>query len=82
MHKEYILLNGFWKAKKGFTAGFHVPLTRRYGNENGNGRSAASGNSARISAQGFTFCVTVDSNWIVCRPKQIRLLVEHFENKL
>ena len=27
MHKEYILLDGFWKAKKGFTAGFHVPLT-------------------------------------------------------
>ena len=27
MHKEYILLNGFRKAKKGFTAGFHVPLT-------------------------------------------------------
>ena len=26
MHKEYILLNGFRKAKKGFTAGFHVPL--------------------------------------------------------
>ena len=25
MHKEYILLNGFRKAKKGFTAGFHVP---------------------------------------------------------
>ena len=29
MHKEYILLNGFWKAKKGFTAGFHVPLNVR-----------------------------------------------------
>ena len=27
MHKEYILLNGFTKAKRGFTAGFHVPLT-------------------------------------------------------
>ena len=27
MHKEYILLNGFRKAKKGFTAGFHVPLS-------------------------------------------------------
>ena len=27
MHKEYILLNGFRKAKRGFTAGFHVPLT-------------------------------------------------------
>ena len=27
MHREYILLNGFRKAKKGFTAGFHVPLT-------------------------------------------------------
>ena len=27
MHKEYILLNGFRKAKKDFTAGFHVPLT-------------------------------------------------------
>ena len=26
MHKEYIMLNGFRKAKKGFTAGFHVPL--------------------------------------------------------
>ena len=26
MHKEYILLNGFRKAQKGFTAGFHVPL--------------------------------------------------------
>ena len=26
MHKEYILLNGFMKAKKDFTAGFHVPL--------------------------------------------------------
>ena len=26
MHKEYILLNGFRKAKKDFTAGFHVPL--------------------------------------------------------
>ncbi len=25
MHKEYILLNGFRKAKRGFTAGFHVP---------------------------------------------------------
>ena len=29
MHKEYILLNGFRKAKKGFTAGFHVPLTKK-----------------------------------------------------
>ena len=27
MHREYILLNGFRKDKKGFTAGFHVPLT-------------------------------------------------------
>ena len=27
MHKEYILFNGFRKAKKGFTAGFHVPLS-------------------------------------------------------
>ena len=27
MPKEYILLNYFRKAKKGFTAGFHVPLT-------------------------------------------------------
>ena len=26
MHREYILLNGFRKDKKGFTAGFHVPL--------------------------------------------------------
>ena len=26
MHIEYILLNSFRKAKKGFTAGFHVPL--------------------------------------------------------
>ena len=26
MHKEHILLNGFRKAKKDFTAGFHVPL--------------------------------------------------------
>ena len=26
MHREYILLNCFRKAKKGFTAGFHVPL--------------------------------------------------------
>ena len=52
-------------------------LTRRYGNENGNGRSAASGTFGKFCAnkrQGFTFCV--------CRPKQIRLLVEHFENKL
>ena len=29
MHREYILLNGFGKAKKGFTAGFHVPLSHR-----------------------------------------------------
>ena len=29
MHKEYILLNGFRKAKRGFTAGFHVPLNSR-----------------------------------------------------
>ena len=28
MHKEYILLNGFRKAKKGFNAGFHVPLSQ------------------------------------------------------
>ena len=28
MHKEYILLNGFRKAKRGFTAGFHVPLSK------------------------------------------------------
>ena len=27
MHREYILLNGFRKAKKVFTAGFHVPLS-------------------------------------------------------
>ena len=27
MHREYILLNGFGKAKKVFTAGFHVPLS-------------------------------------------------------
>ena len=26
MHGEYILLNGFRKAKKVFIAGFHVPL--------------------------------------------------------
>ena len=26
MHKEYILLNGFRKAKKSFTDGFHVSL--------------------------------------------------------
>ena len=60
-------------------------LTRRYGNENGNGRSAASGMLGKFCAnkhQGFTFCVTVDANWIVCQPIQIRLLVEHFENKL
>ena len=60
-------------------------LTRRYGNENGNGRSAASGTLGKFCSnkrQGFTFCVTVDANWLVCRPKQIRLLVEHFENKL
>ena len=60
-------------------------LTRRYGNENGNGRSAASGTLGKFCAnkrQGLTFCVTVDANWLVCRPKQIRLLVEHFENKL
>ena len=30
MHKKYILLNGFRKAKKGFTAGFHVPLTSMF----------------------------------------------------
>ena len=30
MHKEYILLNGFRKAKRGFTAGFHVPLMQEY----------------------------------------------------
>ena len=30
MHKEYILLNGFRKAKRGFTAGFHVPLRNMY----------------------------------------------------
>ena len=38
-------------------------LTRRYGNENGNGRSAASGTLRKFFAnkrQGFTFCVTVD----------------------
>ena len=35
-----------------------------------------------ILREGFTFCVTVDANWIVFRPKQVRLLVEHFENKL
>ena len=27
MHREYILLNGFRKPKKVFTAGFHVPLS-------------------------------------------------------
>ena len=31
MHKEYILLNGFRKAKKGFSAGFHVPLNHDTG---------------------------------------------------
>ena len=30
MHKEYILLNGFRKAKRGFTTGFHVPLNDLY----------------------------------------------------
>ena len=30
MHKEYILLNGYRKAKRGFTAGFHVPLILIY----------------------------------------------------
>ena len=29
MHKEYILLNCFRKAKRGFTAGFHVPLMKK-----------------------------------------------------
>ena len=29
MHKEYILLNGFRKAKNGFIAGFRVPLIAR-----------------------------------------------------
>ena len=60
-------------------------LTRRYGNENGNSRSAASGTLGKFCAnrrEGFTFCVMVDANWIVFRPKQVRLLVEHFENKL
>ena len=41
-------------------------LTRRYGNENGNGRSATSGTLGKFWAnkrQGFTFCVTVDANW-------------------
>ena len=60
-------------------------LTRLYGNENGNGRSAASGTLGKFWAnkrQGFTFCLIVDANWIVCPQKQIRLLlVEHFENK-
>ena len=59
-------------------------LTRRYGNESGNSRSAASGTLGKFCAnkrEGFTFCVTVDANWIVFRPKQVRLLVEHFENK-
>ena len=27
MHREYTLFNGFRKARKVFTAGFHVPLT-------------------------------------------------------
>ena len=60
-------------------------LTRRYGNENGNSRSAASGKLGKFcenKREGFTFCVTVDANWIVFRPKQLRLFVEHFENKL
>ena len=60
-------------------------LTRRYGNESGNSRSAASGTLGKFCVnkrEGFTFCVTVDANWIVFRPKQVRLLVEHFENKL
>ena len=30
MHKEYILLNGFRTAKRGFTAGFHVPLNWQF----------------------------------------------------
>ena len=30
MHKEYILLNGFRKAKRGFTAGFRVPLNQLF----------------------------------------------------
>ena len=60
-------------------------LTRRYGNENGNSRSTASGTLEKFCVnkhEGFTFCVTVDANWIIFRPKQVRLLVEHFENKL
>ncbi len=60
-------------------------LTRRYGNENRNGRSAASGMLGKFCAnkrQGFTFYLMVDANWIVCLQKQVRLLVEHFENKL
>ena len=60
-------------------------LTRRYDNENGNSRSAASGAPGKFCAnkrEGFTFCVTVDANWIVFRAKQVRLLVRHFEKKL
>ena len=50
-------------------------LTRRYGNENGNSRSAASGTLGKFCANDLLFCVTVDANWIVFRPKQVRLLV-------
>ena len=32
--------------------------------------------------EGFTFCIMFDVNWIVFRPKQVQLLVEHFKNKL
>ena len=43
-------------------------LTRRYGNESGNSRSATSGTLGKFCAnkrEGFTFCVMVDANWIV-----------------
>ena len=51
MHKEYILLNGFRKAKRGFTAGFHVPL------------NVTSINIAKIN-QNNSFQETTFSSWI------------------
>ena len=61
MHKEYILLNGFRKAKKGFTAGFHVPLTGRE-------RFAAGPFLARVDANRTLAPSTLESG---SRPEQV-----------
>ena len=58
MHKEYILLNGFRKAKRGFTAGFHVPLIILLSTETRPVPKLTCSKTVIITSNEFSWCVS------------------------